>query len=161
MDRDISNWGWGQIMELPDHLFGRRYSVGCEGNMVFTNTVYDISETGLPEKCVIWELQTILSSATGGHGFVSLALGDQLPANDAEFDSLEQLFPDLGVLAGRRRDFSLSNYARFELRMLRLNKDSQGRRLVMRYSRAVTGVSQLNAVITVSSIPRSLPEWFG
>lgn len=160
MDRDISNWGWGQILELPDHLFGRRFSIGCSGVLAAAGTVFDLSELGLPERCVIWELNTRYVADIPGFGNCSLALGDQLPTTDAQFNAMEQLFPDIGTRVDERRDFSISCGAQSALRGLKVGVNAGGRRLVLRYNTFFAAISKMECEIVVSSAPRSLPEWF-
>lgn len=161
MDRDISNWGWGQLLELPDHLFGRRYCVGCSVAAVLPGTYFDISEMALPEKAVIWCVHAQFASTALGFATVSLALGDQLPANDAEFNQLEQLLPDIGYHVLTRRDFHFGSESPFILCDMKLCVDTHGRRLVMRAMKTLPGSHFIESSIAISSIPRSLPEWFG
>ena len=160
MNRDISNWGWGQVLELPDHLFGRRFVTGCSMVLGAAGTVYGISEMGLPERCVIWEMLSTVSASTLQYVNMSLALGDHLPANDAEFDRLEQLFPDMGYRMGVRRDYYLGTAAQHALRGLKVGVDTSGGRLVARFNKAVGGMAIGEVELVVSSVPRSLPEWF-
>ena len=60
---DIRNWPMNRIMQLPDCCFSRRWPVGVSWLGEAVSVGYDISEAGLPERCVIWEA-----------GFVLLAL---------------------------------------------------------------------------------------
>jgi len=158
---DISKWGWGQLLELPDHLFGRRYCIGCSVTAIMQGVHFDISETPLPEKSVIWCVHaqhgsTILSIAT-----VSFALGDFLPTVDAEFDQFEQLIPDIGIPVGTRRDIHFGNESPLVLCAMKVGVSTQGRRLVMRAHKTAQGTQPIDAALIVSSVPRSIPEWYG
>lgn len=161
MDRNISNWGDGQIMELPNYLFGRRYAVGCAAVFTIPGTTFQISLQSLPEKCVIWELHVCCSSIVSTAGNVSLALGDQLPANPSAFARYEQLFPDIGVLDHPIRDIYYSSDTGLSLTRLRTLVHPGGRRLVCQITNLVATASYIDVILVVSSVPRSLPEWFG
>ena len=160
MNRDISNWGWGQILELPDHLFGRRYCVGCNLGRGGPGNSYAISDMSLPEKMVIWELNLETGGSWDEYNYISLALGDHLPANDAEFDVLEQLFPDIGLRTGTRRDFPVRRNSIFNLSRVKIGVDTAGQRLVGRGETSFFGYTDVQAILVVSSVPRSIPEWF-
>lgn len=161
MDRNISNWGWGQLMELPDHFFGRRFMVGCASLSAGIDVLYDISELALPEKCVIWEVQIGYVAAAAGYGTISLALGDQLPVDDAGFHSHQALFPDIGVQGVGHREIAVGRGGMFNIRRLKVGVDASGRRLIMRFNALSSSISLMEVMLTVSSVPRSLPEWFG
>lgn len=160
MNRDISNWGWGQILELPDHLFGRRSVVGCSLFEIGGGTGFDVSMLGLPEKCVIWELRGSYVTSEAGVGIFSIALGDHLPANDAEFNLLETLLPDLGRPVDGRREIAITSGSSFNLAQLKVGVDSGGRRLVVRFLSSVVTLAYCDVSLVVSSVPRSIPEWF-
>lgn len=157
---DISNWSWGQILELPRHLLGRRFPIGCSAFAVGLGEEYDISEMGLPERCVIHELLVTYAAEAVNFGNCSLALGDVLPTTDDEFNGMEQLFKDVGLRTGLRRDITAGMATEISLRNLKIGVNAGGRRLIMRYGAIFSGVTKMDAVITVSSVPRSLPEWF-
>jgi len=158
---DISSWGWGQLLELPDHLFGRRFSIGCYVTVGTGGTGYDISEMALPEKTVIWEMCICASNASTDFGSISMALGDQLPADDAAFNRYEQLFPDLGFQADTRRDIYVFRNCTCNLVKMKTGINTQGRRLVLRYDQVLGELAFAQVGLVVSSVPRSIPEWYG
>ncbi|GAH72945.1 unnamed protein product, partial [marine sediment metagenome] len=53
---DVRNWPADRIMQLPDHCFGRRWLVSVIGARSEIGPAFDISEAGLPEWTVIWNL---------------------------------------------------------------------------------------------------------
>lgn len=158
---DISNWSMSQILELPDHLFGRRYMISCGLTATGFDTLYDISELGLPERCVIWELCVVYNATVAGYGSISFAIGDQLPTTLSEFIGHEPLFPGLGLQRAGYREFAVGRGAAFNMRRLKICVSSGGRRLIIRFSALATGISIMNSSIVVSAIPRSIPEWYG
>lgn len=160
MDRDISNWGWGQLLELPDHLFGRRFPVGCFAIVGGVGSALNISEMALPEKAVIWGVSLCTTTTAADQGRISMALGDHLPATTAEYDSFEQLLPDLGQRTGVRGDIYVYRNLCLAFRTLKVGIDTQGRRLVMRYQQIGVDLNVGQVSLIISSVPRSLPEWF-
>jgi len=157
---DISRWSMSQVLELPDHLFGRRYAVGCAIHQTLVGSYFDVSEMSLPERCVIWEVRFAVLTKVDDLFGVSIALGDQLPVDDAAFDRFEQLLPDIGYRTGTRRDISLTYRTSFELRGLKIGIETQGRRLVTRFDKVGGAPAFMEVELVVSSVPRSLPEWF-
>lgn len=160
MNRDISNWGWGQILELPDHLFGRRFVVAANAFSTAIGEYFAISDMGLPEKIVVWSVRVMATSVWSTPVQFRLCLGDHLPANAAEFIPMESLFPDVGVLAGGVRLSWVSRYQTFEMNGLKMGVDTAGRRLVTNSISLTTEDLLLQAVVVVSSVPRSIPECY-
>ena len=158
---DISNWSMAQIMELPDHLFGRRYMVGCAVYGESMGDAFDISMFGLPERAVIWELRVRLVVLSARMVTLRMALGDQLPANEAEFNALPQLFSDIGYREDGVRVIRVSNLSSMIVTQLRYGIETAGRRLVIAGAFDALADHWLFVDLVVSSIPRSLPEWFG
>lgn len=161
MNRDISNWGWGQILELPDHLFGRRSVVAANIGTEGVGEYFDISECGLPEKFVIWDMCASLATTSSSPGEFRLALGDHLPANAAEFIAMETLLPDVGILQNGVRLMAVTLRQGFDIRNLKIGVDSSGRRLVSNFVTPTTAVNHFFVRLVISSVPRSIPEWYG
>lgn len=160
MDRDISNWGWGQLMELPDHLFGRRYGVGCAGILVGAGASFEISRLALPERAAIWEVSVASDLAYDEGGSVSLALGDRVPTVDAEFNVLPSLLPDIGLFVAGVRYIMTTRNCQYNLQHLKLGVDTHGQRLVVRFFQTGLEGRRVMVNLVVSSVPRSIPEWF-
>lgn len=155
---DIRNWPADKIMQQPDHRFGQRWVIGVANYVEGLGVTYEISEAGLPESCVIWNLGL---SAAGGSltiGAVSLALGDHLPTTDAEFDANEILFRDVGTLVAGRRLVYVGTLFGGSGQPMRKFVKTGGRRLVGRFVRPSEAGLFMMAAIEVSSIPRELPD---
>lgn len=157
---DISNWGIGQIMMLPDHLFGRRWLLGCSAAADLALWVYDISEMALPEWCVIWEMVFTGCNTVGVSINFSLRLGDQLPASDAEFLAMEMIFPGIDHFVDGRNVFELGAMSNQQFRRIRQPVHSMGRRLVMGARAAVGSPEGGSVQVLISSVPKEIPEWF-
>jgi len=161
MDRDISSWGWGQILELPDHLFGRRYVVGCAVALPGAGAVFEISLAALPERCVIWEWSVVSDIAYSEGGSVALALGDVAPTTEAGFTGLPTLLPDIGLMTWGTRYIMVSRDCQYDLRCLKVGLNTHGQRLVVRFYQAGSSPRRAMVNLVVSSVPRSIPEWYG
>lgn len=155
---DVSRWGLGRIMQLPDHCFGRRWPVGVYASTGGTGTYYDISEAGLGDRCVVWQASYWTGGEATARLLVSLSLGDVLPVTDAEFDALEPVFSDLGRIRLARRGIDLAGVGVFVSFLMRLPVMAQGRRLVGRFEVLASALAPPAAVLTVSSIPREVPD---
>lgn len=156
---NIQNWGLGQIMQLPDYLFGRRFMVSCFLDVPDATRAWDISEVALPEMCVVWELVVATLQAFGAEITVRIALGDQLPAAAATFDALDPLFMGLGVQGPEPRGFHILDIGSFSMRRLRMPVAAQGNRLVVE---ALTPEAKSGTVfvgIVVSGVPKEIPDW--
>lgn len=156
---NIQNWGLGQIMQLPDYLFGRRFLVSCSLDMKKAMMEWDISEVALPEMCVIWELYI-----TGLHIYstgieLRIALGDQLPTAVAEMDRLEPLFMGFGFQGPDPRVLNVHERARIALTRLRMPVAANGRRLVIEGVTSETDNGTIFVGIVVSGVPKEIPDW--
>ena len=156
---NIQNWGIGQIMQLPDHLFGRRFLVSCSLSLGVGETNWDISEVALPETCVIWELHIESIGIYSEILTLRIALGDQLPTVVAEMNRLDPLFMGLGLQGPEPRSFYLPQKTRVHFSRLRMPVAAAGRRLVIEgvTPDAVTGVVFVG--IVVSGGPKEVPDW--
>ena len=157
---DIRNWSLGQIMELPDHLFGRRFIISCYVAQGAPGSAFDISEIALPEICVIWEVGWFMLLAGGAGDGLRLALGDQLPATAAQFMLLDPLIHGFGIQGPEPRLISPRNcLGPVVTNQLRLPVQAAGRRLVLQ-GFATTGPAYIQAWVIVSSVPKEIPDWF-
>lgn len=155
---DIRDWPLDRIMQLPDHCFGQKRIVSVHTVTAGMAPLFDISEAGLSDRCVVWEIFLAYTYGTVIFVNISLALGDRLPANDAEYLALEQLFRDFGVRVAGYRYYQVGGpdgFARIPLRQLVL---AQGRRLVGRFVRNSDIELQAIAGLVVSSIPTEVPD---
>ncbi len=156
---DIRNWPLDKIMQLPDCCFGRRYPIVFSLLTAAIARVFRISEIGLPERCVLWE---IWAYNWGGpidglhiNTRVSFALGDQLPANAGEFDALETMFPEFDEISGDAR------ITRVPLHLVNLRKPyfTSGRRIVVSFEPGSIDALTNTVGLIVSSIPTEVPDW--
>ncbi|MBA7611089.1 hypothetical protein ES703_18305 [subsurface metagenome] len=155
---DIRDWPMDQIMQLPDCCFGRRWPIGVSVFGDEVTTYYDISELALPERCVIWKLNLSCPMYSTAIIYTSLALGDQLPVADAQFDAMEPLFRDIGALLAGRRVVNFNRMGGAIDVSMRMPVATNGRRLVGRFEWLAAAAAQVVVVLTVSSIPTEVPD---
>jgi len=156
---DVSKWPLDEIMQLPDHAFGRRWIVSVGRSGLSNNILYDISEAGLPERFVVWE---IMWCGDGEILFVvSMALGlsDYLPTTDVEFWAFPRLISDLGIDINGNRMLFIRSEQSWRRMTLRQPVASGGRRLVGRFAETATKTAAAMIAITISSLPREVPDW--
>lgn len=156
---DVSKWPLDEIMQLPDHAFGRRWIVSVGRVGLNNNILYDISELALPEKFVIWEIIWCLDGVAGAAVNMEIALGDLVPTTDPEFQLLTNPIPDLGVAWLGFRYLLLRNYQSWRRMTLRQSVHASGRRLVGRFQETASAAAGAMIALTVSSLPREVPDW--
>jgi len=155
---DIRNWPLGQIMQLPDHCFGRKFPIILSNYSDNGVAHYAISEIGLPETCVLWEVW--FYSIVGDPGFegnrggtVSVKLGDQLPATAAEFAALEDFFPEADEIVAGARVLRVSLNLK-----LRKPYAAAGRRIIARFTGQALSKADMVLGLVFSSIPTEVPD---
>lgn len=155
---DIRDWPLDRIMQLPDHCFGRRWPIGLQATLLNAEPVFDISEFALPERCVIWEVVLVGRIAAFASVELCLALGDQLPPDDAAFAVLELVFGGVESAAGVRGAIETPTLSIHQVTKLRVPLQTSGRRFVGRFIRREAMVAAADVIIVVSSIPREVPD---
>lgn len=155
---DIRNWGVGSKLQLPDCCFGQRWPIQVAFKQVGIGTQYDISEMALPDICVIWYFSVFFWAGTTANCRLKLALGDRLPATTVEFNALDPLFKDIGLVHGTNR--YLTGIYQDNILQLPMKKlvYAQGRRLIGRWVIDATGTYPCLATIVVSSVPNEVPD---
>ncbi|MBA7469582.1 hypothetical protein ES707_04864 [subsurface metagenome] len=156
---DIRSWPLDKIMQLPDCCFGRRWPVGVYAAEGGIGQYYDISEAGLGDRCVVWQVTYAGGGNWEGVSSIALALGDVLPAGIAEFDALQPLFSDLGKRGAVRRAVDIGSGGVVITLQMRLPVHAQGRRIVALIEITAAEATGPQAILVVSSIPTEVPEW--
>ncbi len=157
---DISNWDMAKIMQLPDHLFGRRWPVLVSQLKAGIGNVYQISANALPERCVVWSVLMTARGAAATNINFSLVLADQLPADDTGFFANEDLFNEFSYLAAGEYSMPHTIGNGHIIIPLRTGIKTGGRRLCVRFRNNGTGTILGTAGIVVSSVPTEIPDWY-
>lgn len=156
---DIRNWSLDRIMQLPDSCLSRRFLISCCCAPEAEQTVWDISELGLPERAVLWEMMLWANTSAVNIESIRIALGDQLPASTEMMDALEPLIYGLGLQGPEPRVMYTSYLGMISFRRLRIPIEAAGRRLVLEVT-APAGQTPIVLVgIVVSTIPTEVPDW--
>lgn len=155
---NVRDWPMGQIMQLPDCCFGRRWLVSCSFENKTVGTFWDISESAFPENIVIWELSITAKHEVLTGNFVRIALGDHLPTAAAEVDRLEPLFRGHGLTGAEPRQIVLPYADQHQITSLKQNVATSGRRMVVEFLSFGPGSRFVIVGVVVSSIPTEVPD---
>ncbi len=156
---NISNWPIDKIMGLPDHCFGRREILQLAVDLADANPVYSISPAGLPDRMVIWEVNAAARAVVASTIHAGLALGDVLPASDAEYDALELVFPNVISSDGDRGEFEVCVNSAFIITMVRFPVVVSGRRLIGKFTRHQGNSTEGVIDVVYSALPSEVPGW--
>jgi len=155
---DISSWPLGRIMMLPDYLFGRRWVMTNVSAGTAVAPSFKKNRCMLPEYAVLWEICIISDNIVGGHGMIGIRLGDQVPANLAEFERLEEIFPCCDCESNGKSRFNPMQGSAIHLTRLKMAFHTMGRTVVTMH-RAGPGLSLETSVSMVwSSLPKEIPD---
>ena len=156
---DIRDWPLDRIMQLPEWCFGRKFPVCCAAVAPVDTVVWDISEVGLPEMCVLWQANIDGYVFDGAASRMRIALGDQLPTTTAMMDALDPLINGMGMQGpGPRQIGSVDTRGPLCMDM-KMPISAGGRRLVVEVTAAGTKAASVNVVLIVSTIPKEVPDW--
>ncbi|KPK74927.1 MAG: hypothetical protein AMJ79_12805, partial [Phycisphaerae bacterium SM23_30] len=123
-----------------------------------TGTGYEISEYALPDKTVIWELIITINNNYAAYGYVTIALGDQLPGGAAEFNALTRVFPGCENELGEKGVITVVGMSMIQIRNIRKLIKPQGNRFVLRYYNPAAGNRIVTVGLVISSIPYEIPD---
>jgi hypothetical protein len=146
-------------MQLPKWAFGRIWPIGFSDPSVDDTPDYKLSHIALPEWCVLWEFQAMMTRAVAALGEISLALGDQLPADVDAFNRLEKVFKGWHSLTSGEGYTNLSVEAALRMENIRMPIKTSGRRFVSSFDRFLGTANGFTMILMVSGLPRSVPEW--
>ena len=155
---DIRNWPIDRVMQLPDHCFGRREVLQLSTDLTGAGSVYVINPAGLPDKMVIWEVNVAARAVVASTIHVGLALGEQLPASDAEYNALELVFPNVISSDGDRGEFEVCVNSAFSITMVRFPVVVSGRRLIGKFTRHQGNSTEGVIDVIYSSVPNEVPS---
>lgn len=155
---DIRNWSLDQVMQLPDHCFGRRWPIVLIKTALGPGVAWDISDMALPEQCVIWEVFWWINADEFMDYLIDMRLGDHLPAAAGEFIVMEPLFRDFGLHTNNGYSIVPAWNGAFYRLSVRMPIAAAGRRLVVQFYNTLSGSVYGGAGIVISSIPKEVPD---
>ena len=156
---DISQWPAERILQLPDWVFGRKFPI-CANVILNSGTwAADISEIGFPDPCILWSLTLGWYRHSANTIWARIALGDKLPANDAEVMTFQPLIHGFGLQGPEPRKlisymgssgwgFQLKDFVR-----------TGGRHLVVSAAATAAQYCYLYVIAVVCSVPKEVPDW--
>ena len=160
---NIQNWGIGQILQLPDHAFGRQYPIWVARISASGGAGRDISEIGFPNVAVVWGfgwwVWTPYTEANKAEARIKLGLANDLPATAAAMDRLQPLFPGLGDHGAALRDIYIGDAGSSMWIPMRTVLNAQGQKLVIEVDAASNTDVRVMVCVVVSSVPREVPDW--
>lgn len=156
---DISNWPVGRIMQLPDWCFGNRWVVACDSGDYNVSDSFGIVRTGVPDRCVIWEIFVSQVGATSGLVRFELGWADQLVTTSAQWTALQKMFPCQGQQDRVDFRFGCLGDAPWHINGLRLVSPAAGLRPAIRNDGSGSTGITAQACFVISSLPKEVPDW--
>lgn len=148
-----------EAITLPDCCFGRIWPITLTVRGEAGAVAWDISEIGLPEDFVIWEVSAWSPDIWTAADFFRLAIGDQLPVAVAEMNLLPPLIPGFGITGPEPRQIYFAGYAWMGVRRMKMNGRSGGGRIILEVDPGAATTKGLQIVVMVSSVPKEVPDW--
>lgn len=156
---DVSKWTPEQILTLPDWVFGRRFPVCLSLSTDWGVEVYDISEQRYPDPIVLWFLTIFPVTCAGTAYYIRLALGNELPASEAEMMTFLPLIHGLGAQGPEPRKLPVRDAGGILQFPMRTIVRTEGRRLCGGFFAAAAAVMRAHVITIVSAVPREVPDW--
>jgi hypothetical protein len=155
---NIKDWPLDQVMQLPDHVFGRRFPLVFKGQVGSGAAEFAMSGLSLPDRAVLWEVD-ILGSTTSAQGARSVygagfAFATKLPTSTAEFAALPQFLPGSDILASGVPVFFLPTH----MHNIRFPVAAMGQNVAVMAQNI--GTLTINWIVTTiwSGIPNEVPD---
>ena len=156
---NIENWPIGRICQLPDYVFGRRWPIALANQVINVTPTWDITEAGLPDRTMIWEMVLIGPGSTLAMCQVHLRIGEIIPATLPEFMLLRPLFRECVDQAGVPSSFVLAAGMGTAARRLRQPVNMQGQKIVAYFTTASEVTLWLQVILVISAVPKEVPDW--
>ena len=155
----IKGWSADRILTLPDRVFGRRWVVSCFVAQAGLGDSFDMSEAYFPETCVLWEVGIVPVAICLRTDYIRVAVGDQLPASEAEMMTLRPFLRGFGAQGPEPREIFPGKEG-CSIRMRPRTILSTGTCRLILQGHGFTGYYQFVHVwAVVSSVPSEVAEW--
>jgi len=155
---DIRNWSLGQIVQLPEHVFGRKYCVSVELTVGGGITEYAMSEMAFPERMILWQVAIYWGLWSAAGSYLRLGMRDQIPTSPAEMSSAEEILPGVGESMLGPNMLHAYQYTGQEIIDLKAPMIPPARHLVAQVTSSGGATSNVRAICVVSGIPNEVPE---
>lgn len=156
---DIRNWPIDKVMQLPDWCFGSRFPVGVAARTAAGVITWDMSEVGLPERAVLWEVSFWCpEDYTQVDGF-RMGLGRVLPTTQAEMTANTQLLKGCGRWVAGARHFNMFGAQTPAIRSMKVPFETAGQNLILEVDPAAAKTVEIIVITVWSAMPTEVPDW--
>lgn len=156
---DISKWPLDKVMQLPDFVFGTKFTVSCEVQANGVTPAFDISEIALPEYFILWQLVTECMFTDYYMSYIRIGLGEQLATTEAMFMNNEPLLHGYGEQGASPRKILIAVQSSTVQINLRKPVHAKGKKLTMMGQVIVDKAARARATIVISTVPKEVPDW--
>lgn len=155
---DLSKWSMDEIMQLPDHCFGRRWWIGGEIQTDADATTYFVFEENLPDNLVVWEVLISAAPVSAGTTWgLTLRLCNVAPTA-VTILGMRRLLPGMGNVEGVY-DVVATRQGSFEMVPMRCLVESAGDKIGGALTLVLETLDMISTVgVLISSVPRSVPD---
>ncbi len=156
---DISHWNMGQIMQLPDFVFGAQECVSKYIGTSSDATTYFKIEQQLPPWFVVWSILVEAESQAQTKGVnLALRLGDAVPT-EAILRTKEKLIMNKSS-AAQLYDWHLPAVGLKHITGLRQLVDGKGRHIIGALKMVNENVAVESIIsVFITPIPKEAPDW--
>lgn len=151
---DVSGWTLAERMALPDWCFGMPKVYGF---FIFNNadgiSNFWIDNEDLPDPACIWSLQLISMPDALATGWLRLGMCDIVPANTAQMDACDEIFPKLGRAAAGPNDMIFYGGVFTEMKVMVRKGIVTGSKNLVGELRCTNDMMRFQVVMLVSELP--------
>lgn len=156
---DISKWPMSDVMQLPDHCFGRRYWVGEYMGGVDGAVDIKIGSDELPKTFVVWGVLISCRSPSCTEAIrLTIRLCDALAAFTADAKLYDRLLKDISV-SNILYEFYVNandvNWVGCERQLVQ----QSFRRLGLVSNGDASNTYEMTVGVLISEVPRNVPDW--
>jgi len=160
----LAGWSIAAKMRLPDMCFGNRMLLSCRVYIPTPATFgWWISTQALPDPACIWAVGMLVWESDYRGNYVRMGLRDTVPTSEAEMNTAQNIFPDLGDNASAPPIINVPPFVGQMFHVpVRKGIDTGGKKFVVE-GRVHASGSYLLALlyIVVSPLPIAVPGWPG
>jgi hypothetical protein len=155
---ELADLGVSDVSFLPDWVFGQRVPVCFEAYSAVAGTLIRTSEVRLPERVVLWEVQTWNGYYGAAGNYVRLALVDKAVTTEAGVEASQSLLKDVGLAGAEPQKIQLDRYFNEKHWSMKLVVESHNRFLCACFVAGVGGIMS-SVTLVYSWVPTRIPVW--
>lgn len=157
----VDTWTLAERMALPDWCFGapKVYGFFIFHEVDGTESFW-IDNEDLPDPACIWSIQVISMPDAGARGWLRLGMCDIVPANTAQMNACDEIFPKLGRAAAGPNDFIFYGGVFTELKVMVRKGIVTGAKNLVAELHCTNDMMRFQVVMLVSELPRQVSGYF-